>query len=246
MVAQTNDTDLHQWVRRRVIELQTSLLIQKARRAGGGFVTLTKEENIDIFIEVMSDVPLHLKASRGYKKTGATVAFDKSEDSHITREAGDIWTELGMREKVDSAVAEVERKYGAGELRWNYATVQSLIGPYPRRGHLDVIEVGQEDEATADPESVPWSAELVEGDNGAAANGEEGHGGEDDGLGAVGDGEGAGVPDFDPADWAEPPPDQLALRGDGGAASKDGGEMLSAEQATEMLTHSDRLQSPSL
>ena len=55
MVAQTNDTGLHQWTRKRVIELQAAVLIRKAHQAGGGFVTLTKEENTDIFVEVLSN-----------------------------------------------------------------------------------------------------------------------------------------------------------------------------------------------
>ena len=68
MVAQTNDTDHHLWVRKRFIEKQTGLMIQKARATGGGLVDLTREENIDIMIEVMSDVNLHLHAAKGYKK----------------------------------------------------------------------------------------------------------------------------------------------------------------------------------
>ena len=48
MVAQTNDTDHHAHVRKRFIELQTELMIRKARRMGGGMVDLTTEANIDI------------------------------------------------------------------------------------------------------------------------------------------------------------------------------------------------------
>ena len=76
MVAQTNDTDHHAHVRKRFIELQTELMIRKARRMGGGMVDLTAEENVDIMIRVMDDVDLHLKACRGYKYTGTTVSFD--------------------------------------------------------------------------------------------------------------------------------------------------------------------------
>ena len=127
MVAQTNDTDHHLHVRKRFIELQTRLMVQKARRAGGGLVDLTPEENIDVMIEVMSDPDLHLLASKGYKYTGTTVALDGSEDNMICREAKDFWQELGMRELINSAVAEVETKWKAGALPWTYATVKSLV-----------------------------------------------------------------------------------------------------------------------
>ena len=83
-VAQTNDVCLHQHVRKRFIELQTALLIEKARVAGGGLVDLTREENIDIMTQVWSDQNLHLAASHSYKTTGTMVALDGSEDHMIS------------------------------------------------------------------------------------------------------------------------------------------------------------------
>ena len=137
MVAQTNGTDHHKPVRQRFIDLQTMLMLKKARTKGGGMVDLTPEENIDTMMEVMSDRNLHLQASKGYKYTGTTVALDGGEDSKICREAKDFWQELGVRNLINSAVAEVEARYQAGSLCWNYKSVQSLITPYPRRDHLE-------------------------------------------------------------------------------------------------------------
>ena len=54
-IAQTNETDHHLLVRKRFIELQLALMIKKARVQGGGMVDLTREESIDIMIDVMSD-----------------------------------------------------------------------------------------------------------------------------------------------------------------------------------------------
>ena len=108
MVAQTNDTDHHAHVRKRFIELQSLLMVKKARTKGGGMVDLTPEENIDIMIEFMSGLSLHLKAINGYKYTGTTVALDGTEDTKICREAKDFWDELGMRKIIDSAVADVQ------------------------------------------------------------------------------------------------------------------------------------------
>ena len=124
---------------------------------GGGLADLTREENIDIMCEVMDDLELHLKAAMGYKYTGTTNSFDGSEDYLICREAKVFWEERGMRRKINSAVADVETRFHAGELPWNYGAVQSLIGDYPRRRQLDVILPGQEDEATPDQDGVPWN-----------------------------------------------------------------------------------------
>ena len=231
MVCQTNDTDHHQHVRRRFIELQTALMINKARRMGGGLVDLTSEENIDIMIQVMSDKNIHDLASKGYKYTGTTVALDGTEDAKIIREAKDFWQELGMRDLINSAVAEVEEQYKAGLLPWTYKTVQSLITPYPRRGHLDEIKIGQEDEATPDPEGVPWEVEEDVQKETEAAN-------------ACDD-----VPDFDPADWVDPTKAALQNGGDADVSHHgDGDDKIATttpnlEQSDSLLEHSSRLRS---
>lgn len=248
MVAQTNDTDHHLWVRKRFIEKQTDLMIKKARATGGGLTDLTREENIDIMIDVMRDVDLHLQAAKGYKYTGTTNNFDGSEDSLICREAKIFWEERGMRKKIDSAVAEVEAQFNAGLLQWSYQTVQSLIGAYPRRNHLDVLSPGQEDEAGSDPDGVPW---------------DDASSGEEDGDQAIQD---EAIPDVDPADWKEPPNDLLDIsqgeatsHGNGGggddataAAHKpqdhgdgdcDDDNSLSVEEAAALQEHSARFQS---
>ena len=62
-----------------------------------------------------------------------------------------------MRAAIDAAVADLQRRWDEGSLTWTYATVQSLITPYPRRGQLDKLLPGQEDEATPDPDGVPWT-----------------------------------------------------------------------------------------
>ena len=116
MVAQTNDTDHHAHVRKLFIELQTDRMIRKSRRTGGGLVDTTAEENIDIMIQVMSEPNVHIRASRGYKYTGTTVAFDGSEDCKICREAKEFWNEMNMRTRINSAVAEVEAQFQAGKL----------------------------------------------------------------------------------------------------------------------------------
>ena len=108
MATQTNDTDLHQWTRKRFIEKQAALLLRKSRTMGGGLVEATREENTDLMIEVMQDPELHKQASKGYKYTGTTVALDGSEDWRICREAGEFRQELQMRPKVNAAVAEVK------------------------------------------------------------------------------------------------------------------------------------------
>ena len=236
LVAQTNDTDHHLWVRKRFIEIQTDRLIRKARGRGGGLVDLTREENIDIMIEVMSDLDLHLKACKGYKYTGTTVAFDGTEDSMICREAKEFWEEREMRQKIDAAVADVECKYRAGALPWTWENVKSLIGQYPRRGQLDVLKPGQDDEATPDPDGVPWEREHAEGagDSGSEPEddcGPQGDDGDEDGDGEQGE--------FGHRGHGE----SQEAKGEASAAKVEVSRVaLCAEQADTVIMHSGRLQ----
>ena len=75
------------------MESQQELMVRKSRNASGGMVDLTREENIDVMIEVMPDAELHLQASRGYLYTGTVVPLDGSGDKHMCREAGIFWNE---------------------------------------------------------------------------------------------------------------------------------------------------------
>ena len=244
-VAQTNDTDHHQWVRKRFIELQTARLIRKARQRGGGLVDLTREENIDIMIEVQSDLELHLKACQGYKYTGTTVALDGTEDDMmICREARIFWDENNMRQKINAAVADVETRYNAGQLPWTWATVKSLIGAYPRRGQLDVLLPGQDDEATADPDGVPWEPQRREAQDGADSSPDEACKSQDEEAADCG-GKDAEF-NMDPE---EVPNDDS--RGDGAGQVSSAGAVvaadiprqeLSAEQSDSLLQHCGRLQ----
>ena len=193
-------------------------------------VDLTREENINIMIEVMSDLALHLRASRGYKYTGTQVALDGSEDHKVCREAKEFWTEMSMRTRINSAVAEVDAQFHAGKLPWTWATVQSLITPIPKRKQLDVVLPGQEDEATEDPDGVPWEKEDQE----AEIEDEEGQerGNEDQ---------------FDPADWHDShiQGDGVGLHGDGvgdSDALHGDGVGLSAEQADVVIEQSGCVQ----
>ena len=144
-----------------------------------------------------------------------------------------------MRKIIDSAVAEVEDEYKAGRLPWTYKTVQSLITPYPRTGHLDELKVGQEDEATKDPDPHPWEDED---DNQKQVD--EAPNASDD------DDEEKEVLDFDPNDWVDPEAatiqhkakDADALRhGDGDGDAQIVEASLNAEQADALLDHSTRL-----
>ena len=71
-VAQTPDTDLNQHVKREYTNRETGDLLRQMR---DGIVVpqLRQEDCIDIMVEVVSNMELHLNAAEGYQRTGMTV-----------------------------------------------------------------------------------------------------------------------------------------------------------------------------
>ena len=106
-IAQTPDTDFNQHVKREHVSLETRELIHQFRNSAVAVPRVKEERAIDLMYELLRPPELHLKAADGYKKTGATVALDGSEDWMICREAGDLWRELNMRTIIDKEVAAV-------------------------------------------------------------------------------------------------------------------------------------------
>ena len=60
---------------------------------------LRQEQGIDIMVDVLSNINLHLNAAKGYLRTGMAVNLDGRQDQEIVKEAAVFWTELGMRAK---------------------------------------------------------------------------------------------------------------------------------------------------
>ena len=113
IIAQTNDSVLHKPGRAVFVEEQSELMLPKAHLASGGMVDLTEKKCIKCITplaKVLSRKDLRLQACQGYKTTGTTI---------------------------DSVVADVKRRFDAGDLPWEYEVVQGLIRPYPKGGKND-------------------------------------------------------------------------------------------------------------
>ena len=144
-VAQTPDTDLNQHVKREYTDRETGELLRQMRE---GIVVpqLRQEECLDIMVDVLSNMALHLHAAEGYLKTGLTVDLDGLQDQEIVREAGAFWTELGMRAKINSAVATVREEHNAKRLSWNVEDIKRIIRPYPINRQGDAVLRNIEDD----------------------------------------------------------------------------------------------------
>jgi hypothetical protein len=167
-VAQTVDTDLNQHVRREYSSLEAAALLRKMR-TGVIVPSASEGERLDMLEEVWGRRLLHIKASEGYKSTGATVALDGTEDHLIVREAGTFWHELGMREKINREVAQVRREVEAGRLGWSAADVQGLILPYPKNKEVDSMMEKMRDDTELEAGEVPFATDTP-GDGSVASS----------------------------------------------------------------------------
>ena len=142
-VAQTPDTDLNQHVRREYTTVESGHILQEMRN-GVVVPRIAQEKCMDLMMKVLKNPKLHLDAADGYKKNGATVALDGTEDHMIVREAGKFFQSLHVREKINREVAIVREEVKAGRLRWTYEDVKSLIQPYPKRTGDDILNANGE------------------------------------------------------------------------------------------------------
>ncbi len=247
-ITQSNDTDLHQHQRRNYMSKEQAEMLLKSRLLPDHKMPSSSvEDNIDWMAEVWCNRDLHVQAAKGYKYTGETNALDGSEDCKIAREARVFWDKLGVSERRDAAVHDVDVEVEAGRLSWGYEAVYSLVAPFPRRGKLDATVEHQDDEDTAPAEDEDaWSDD--EDDEGGDDDDDDGGG---DGAAAVaeddeGEYEGDGGSDADGGDDEDGPPD---LRDGGDDADgppalplRDGGDAaLGVAQADALSEQSSRI-----
>ena len=137
-ISQTVDTHLNHHVKRLYAVKESAELIQQMRQ-GQVVPCAPKERCIDMMHDVISDKALHVKASAGYKHTGATIALNGDEDGELRREPAHFFNELGMRQKIDCAVEAVREERQAGRLQWTKYHVRKLIGEYPPKPKYDKV-----------------------------------------------------------------------------------------------------------
>ena len=120
---------------------------------------LRQGDCIDIMVDVVSSMGLHLNAAKGYLRTGMTVDLDGLQDQEVVREAGQFWSELGMRTTINATVKEVREEHKANRLNWTMEDIQRIIMPYPAHKHVDAVLQKMEDDAWLPEGELPYDAE---------------------------------------------------------------------------------------
>ena len=193
-VTQTNDTDCHKELKADYIHQESELMIHLTRATGRGCPSYSPQECIDIMAKIWADPSRHIEAAKGYKRTGTLNALNGDEDHLIVREAKVFWDRLDMPTKREQAIHDVDVEFNAGRLRWNATALRSLIAPYPKTGHMDVIHEFQDDDCLADGGGHACDSDYEQDENN-----------EDDDAGDVmqTDREGDGAPETAPSSLGE-------------------------------------------
>ena len=127
-------THLHQHLRRLYVEEEQKFLIASNRSAPGQLVTVRPSNCIQWAAAIWRRTSLHIRGSGGFKRVGAAVALDGSEDHLVTREAKQVWDEVDMKSAREEALCDVATELRAGRLQWTYNQVYDLVCEFPRRG----------------------------------------------------------------------------------------------------------------
>ncbi|MCP4202782.1 MAG: hypothetical protein GY769_12720 [bacterium] len=151
-VAQPNDTDLHQHLRRAYLALEEADLLTQQRLNPSRCPFVRPKDALLWMATVWSNAALHTHAAKGFWRCGHRNSLDGSEDNLICREAREVWDALGMPERRAQTLHDVDVEYTGGRLRWTYDDVQRLIAPYPLRGQQDFVQDDEGDRSDEDGE----------------------------------------------------------------------------------------------
>ncbi|MCP3920403.1 MAG: hypothetical protein GY711_33160, partial [bacterium] len=151
-VAQPNDTDLHQHLRRAYLALEEADLLTQQRLNPSRCPFVRRRDALLWMATVWSNVGLHTHASKGFWRCGHRNSLDGREDNLICREAREVWDALDMPERRAQTVLDVEVEVSAGRLLWTYEHVRRLIAPYPLRGQQDFVQDDEGDASDDDGE----------------------------------------------------------------------------------------------
>jgi hypothetical protein len=108
---------------------------------------------------------MHRKGAKGFRDNMLSLALDGSEDGEGSQECRDLWRELGMDKERQLALFDVQDQWDAGALPLTFASYQSLLEPFPKRGVLDECVEGQEDEGMTVDDERDMGASLWDDDS---------------------------------------------------------------------------------
>ena len=151
-VAQVNDTDCHQAFESTYFEFEQDAVNQR-QLIDPGNINRSPRDVLDDAVATWRAIN-HEQGVEGFKRTGASIALDGSEDGRICREALECWDEIGMPALRDEALAEVDEAFESKGL--TFKDWRTLI---KNPDDLGVMEEGDEFEGELEAGEPQWVAD---------------------------------------------------------------------------------------
>ena len=155
-VAQVNDTDCHQAFESTNLEFEHDAFNQR-QLIDPGNINRSPRDVLDDAVATWRTIN-HEQGVEGFKRTGASIALDGSEDGRLCREALECWDEIGMPALRDEALAEVDEAFESKGL--TFKDWRSLI---KNPDDVGVMEEGEEFEGELESGEPQWVADGEEG-----------------------------------------------------------------------------------
>lgn len=150
-VCQVNDTDLHAALEQLYLEIEQEAFNDQ-QLYDPGSVSRSPQDVLDDAARTWRLLN-HVAAVEGHWRTGLSNKLDGTEDHMIIREARELWLEADMRNVRLRAMAEVEARVAAGEIK-EFGDWEALIVHPDDAGILH--DEGAELVAVKDPEDKSW------------------------------------------------------------------------------------------
>ena len=143
------DTHLHALLSKMYQEMEMDLLMRIAEENDKRCPSLDRTTQMSILTALWQRQSLHLATCKGFRENMFTLALDGTEDHHGSTECQQYWQECNMKERRTLVMADVQAAWDANTLPLTFESYKALMQPMPKKGFLDVIEPGQEDEGDA-------------------------------------------------------------------------------------------------
>ena len=154
---------MHEFLSRDYMDLEQQGAIDQALLNKDACPQRTREDCIRDFCTIYRNPNLHEFAARGFKRRGLSISLDGKEDGELRGTAAKIFHRVQMPALRDIIVSDMTRECEAGAngdgggFTWSYENVYGAMEDFPKRGQLDTLLDGQDNNQPLAEDENDWS-----------------------------------------------------------------------------------------
>ena len=157
---QVNDTHLHLPLSKIYQDTEMRWLASEMQEVPSRLPSVKREQCMEFLMHGYRRCELHANAAQGYSDLMYTLPIDGSQD-HLARSSSfKIWHTVDMNYLRTQICADMKDECGSKRMKATLRYFEDLMEEFPKTGHLDEMEDGQQDEYDPDDE-VPWDDDAA-------------------------------------------------------------------------------------